>query len=99
MNYTAQDALQQTYDAVVVGSGATGGWAAKELTEAGLRVALLEAGPKGTPPDFTQHQQTWQLPYLRHSPLMRRPRPTPSLVHAPRQHHHQWFVHHPPKPP
>jgi len=33
------------YDAIVVGSGATGGWAAKELTESGLRVALLEAGP------------------------------------------------------
>ena len=33
-----------TYDAIVVGSGATGGWAAKELTEKGLRVLLLEAG-------------------------------------------------------
>lgn len=35
----------ESYDAVIVGSGATGGWAAKELTEGGLRVALLEAGP------------------------------------------------------
>jgi choline dehydrogenase-like flavoprotein len=35
----------EPYDAVVVGSGACGGWAAKELTEGGLRVALLEAGP------------------------------------------------------
>ncbi len=33
------------FDVIVVGSGATGGWAAKELTEAGLRVTLLEAGP------------------------------------------------------
>lgn len=33
------------YDAIIVGSGATGGWAAKDLTERGLRVALLEAGP------------------------------------------------------
>ena len=32
------------FDAIVVGSGATGGWAAKELTEAGLRVLLLDAG-------------------------------------------------------
>jgi choline dehydrogenase-like flavoprotein len=32
------------YDAVVVGSGACGGWAAKQLTEAGLRVLVLEAG-------------------------------------------------------
>ncbi|MCP3136938.1 GMC family oxidoreductase [Pyxidicoccus xibeiensis] len=34
----------QTFDAVVVGSGACGGWAAKQLTEAGLRVLVLEAG-------------------------------------------------------
>ncbi|NOK14529.1 GMC oxidoreductase [Corallococcus exercitus] len=32
------------YDAVVVGSGACGGWAAKQLTEAGLQVLVLEAG-------------------------------------------------------
>ena len=33
--YRLEDPLQQTYDAVVVGSGATGGWAAKQLAEAG----------------------------------------------------------------
>src|SRR5262249_4833359 len=32
----------QSYDAIVVGSGISGGWAAKELTEKGLRVLLLE---------------------------------------------------------
>jgi len=32
------------YDAIVVGSGISGGWAAKELTERGLRVLLLERG-------------------------------------------------------
>jgi choline dehydrogenase-like flavoprotein len=32
------------YDAIVVGSGITGGWAAKELTERGLKVLLLERG-------------------------------------------------------
>lgn len=34
----------QTFDAIVVGSGISGGWAAKELTERGLRVLLLERG-------------------------------------------------------
>lgn len=34
----------QTYDAIVVGSGISGGWAAKELTERGLKVLLLERG-------------------------------------------------------
>jgi len=33
-----------TYDAIVVGSGITGGWAAKELTEKGLKVLMLERG-------------------------------------------------------
>ncbi|MDH6196207.1 choline dehydrogenase-like flavoprotein [Mycobacterium frederiksbergense] len=33
-----------TFDAIVVGSGATGSWAAKELTECGLSVVVLEAG-------------------------------------------------------
>src|SRR5450432_1779104 len=33
-----------TFDAIVVGSGISGGWAAKELTEKGLKVLLLERG-------------------------------------------------------
>ncbi len=37
-------AAEDIYDAIVVGSGAAGGWAAKELTERGLRTMLLEAG-------------------------------------------------------
>ncbi len=32
------------YDAIVIGSGITGGWAAKELTEQGLSVLMLERG-------------------------------------------------------
>jgi choline dehydrogenase-like flavoprotein len=34
----------QSFDAIVIGSGVTGGWAAKELTERGLRVLMLERG-------------------------------------------------------
>ena len=34
----------RSYDAIVVGSGISGGWAAKELTEKGLRVLMLERG-------------------------------------------------------
>lgn len=33
-----------TYDAIVIGSGISGGWAAKELTEKGLKVVMLERG-------------------------------------------------------
>jgi choline dehydrogenase-like flavoprotein len=34
----------QTFDAIVIGSGISGGWAAKELTEKGLKVLMLERG-------------------------------------------------------
>jgi len=36
--------MPKVYDCIVVGSGASGGWAAKELTERGLEVLMLEAG-------------------------------------------------------
>ena len=36
--------MPQTFDAIVVGSGISGGWAAKELCEKGLKVLLLERG-------------------------------------------------------
>src|SRR5512144_286 len=36
--------MNDPYDAIVVGSGISGGWAAKELTQQGLRTLLLERG-------------------------------------------------------
>ena len=53
----------EVFDAVIVGSGATGGWVAKHLTEAGLRVAVLEAGRKLDPArDYSEHKQPWEMP-------------------------------------
>lgn len=83
---------REPFDAVVIGSGATGGWAAKRLTEGGLRVALLEAGPKITPRDFSEHVQPWQMTYLGQSPLIQRERPIQSLCYACRETNQQWFV-------
>ena len=52
------------YDAIVVGSGMTGGWAAKELTELGLRTLVLEAGRPITPErDYTEHRPPWELSF------------------------------------
>jgi choline dehydrogenase-like flavoprotein len=46
----------KTYDAIVVGSGITGGWAAKELTEKGLETLVLEAGrPIDPAKDYAEH--------------------------------------------
>jgi len=52
------------YDAIVVGSGITGGWAAKELTEKGLKTLVLEAGRPIVPEqDYVEHVPTWELKY------------------------------------
>lgn len=45
-NIANKAAQQNTYDAIVIGSGISGGWAAKELTEKGLKVLMLERGPE-----------------------------------------------------
>src|SRR5262245_33193069 len=45
--------IDKQFDAIVVGSGATGSIAVKELTERGLDVLLLEAGRDITEADFT----------------------------------------------
>jgi choline dehydrogenase-like flavoprotein len=58
-----QDHAGRTFDAVIVGSGASGGWAAKRLTEAGLRVAIVEAGRALTDADYKEHVPAFQLKY------------------------------------
>lgn len=47
----------ELYDVVIVGSGAGGGMAAKTLSEAGIKVALLEAGPDFDPANPDQQTQ------------------------------------------
>jgi choline dehydrogenase-like flavoprotein len=44
VNVNNKAVAENTYDAIVVGSGISGGWAAKELTEKGLKVLMLERG-------------------------------------------------------
>jgi choline dehydrogenase-like flavoprotein len=57
-------ATTNTYDALIVGSGITGGWAAKELTEKGLNVLVLEAGRTIVPEkDYVEHVPVWELKY------------------------------------
>jgi choline dehydrogenase-like flavoprotein len=64
--YINNKAVQQhTYDAIVIGTGMSGGWAMKELTEKGLRVLALERGqdiahPKGY---TTANLSRWDMPH------------------------------------
>ncbi|MBV9879425.1 MAG: GMC family oxidoreductase [Gemmatirosa sp.] len=54
---------REEFDAIVVGSGIAGGWAAKELTEKGLRTLVLERGhdqAHGAYP--TEHKPAWEMP-------------------------------------
>ncbi len=75
----------QTYDAIVIGSGMSGGWAAKELCEKGLKTLVLERGRsvehiKDYP---TAMLEPWELPYRgERSPAFVRDNPILSQCYA-----------------
>jgi len=55
---------ETAYDAIVIGSGMTGGWAAKELTEKGLKTLVLEAGRPIVPEqDYAEHVPPWEMKF------------------------------------
>ena len=62
---TTRAQASHTYDAIVVGSGISGGWAAKVLTEGGLRTLVLERGrPVEHVKDYpTANLAPWELPH------------------------------------
>jgi choline dehydrogenase-like flavoprotein len=56
--------LEKIYDAIVVGTGAAGGFAAKELSEGGLEILVLEAGPRlDAAKDFKTHTWPYEMPF------------------------------------
>ncbi|MEX0929810.1 MAG: GMC family oxidoreductase [Balneolales bacterium] len=65
MNINLRAKAQNTYDAIVVGTGISGGWAAKELTEKGLNTLVLERGRDVEHvADYpTMLKEPWELPY------------------------------------
>jgi choline dehydrogenase-like flavoprotein len=65
MNFNHNGEAEVTYDAIVVGSGISGGWAAKELCEKGLKVLLLERGREVVHvSDYpTTFSAPWELPH------------------------------------
>jgi choline dehydrogenase-like flavoprotein len=80
------------FDALVVGSGATGGWAAKQLTQSGMQVALLEAGERTTATDFSDHDRRRERPFFGPSSEICFQRPIQSSCYACREPKCHWFV-------
>ncbi len=64
MNLNTKAKADNTYDAIVVGTGISGGWAAKELTEKGLNTLVLERGRNVRHiTDYpTMNKRPWELP-------------------------------------
>lgn len=65
MNLNTKAKKQNSFDAIVVGTGISGGWAAKELTENGLNTLVLERGRdvKHIEDYPTALKDPWELPY------------------------------------
>ena len=65
MNLNLKAKPQNTYDAIVIGSGISGGWAAKELTEKGLKTLVLERGRdvKHVTDYPTATKNPWEFPH------------------------------------
>ena len=55
--------MANTYDAIVVGSGACGGWTAMALSQAGMKVLMLEAGSAVNPAKDFHHTFLYQMDY------------------------------------
>src|SRR5919106_4734287 len=81
------------YDAIVVGSGISGGWAAKELCEHGLRTLVLEAGPPIVPErDYVEHIQPWELKFRGRGNRQALDRDQPIQRRACDEWNAKWFV-------
>lgn len=70
MYFNSNGAEEITYDAIVVGSGISGGWAAKELTGKGLKTLVLERGRMVRHLDYpTANLDAWELPHRDRVPI------------------------------
>lgn len=83
-----------TFDAIVVGSGMSGGWAAKELTEKGLKTLVLERGRMVRHGEYpTATKDPWDLPFgNRITQDIRRRKPIQTRTGYPTPANEHWFV-------
>ncbi|MCA6074826.1 GMC oxidoreductase [Fulvivirga sedimenti] len=86
---------QNTFDAIVIGSGMSGGWAAKELTEKGLKTLVLERGREVRHlRDYpTTNTMPWEFPHRGRIPEeIQRENPVISRCYAFREDAAHFFV-------
>jgi choline dehydrogenase-like flavoprotein len=84
---------KQRYDVIVVGSGASGGWAAKRLSEAGVKVAMVDCGRPQSDQNFTEHMAPFELPYRdRVGDFIRKTRPVQKDCYACTEFNYKWFA-------
>src|SRR5256886_12948953 len=87
------DPAGRNFDVLVVGSGASGGWAAKRLSEAGLKVALVDAGRPQSDANFTEHVPHFKLKYRDHAgEVIRKTRPVQKECYACMEYNYDWFA-------
>ena len=83
-----------SFDAIVVGTGISGGWAAKELTEKGLKTLVLERGRMVRHGEYpTATKDPWDIPFgnrVTQETKQRKPVQTRSQYPTPANTH--WFV-------
>lgn len=94
-NLNIKAKAQQTFDAIVIGSGMSGGWAAKELTEKGLKTLVLERGRDVKhPTDYpTTNMKPWEFEHRGQMPLeIQKANPIVSKCYAFREDAAHFFV-------
>jgi choline dehydrogenase-like flavoprotein len=95
LNFSLVPTPRSIHDVLIIGSGASGGWVAKELTERGIRAVMLEAGPPRIPTrDFTEHIWPYQLKFRGFGNQQRllATQPVQRLCYACDEYSHQFFV-------
>lgn len=87
--------MAESFDAIVVGSGISGGWAAKELCEKGLKTLMLERGRMiEHPKDYTTATlEKWELPHRGEGTIKEKSdSPVQSTIYAWGEASKQYFV-------
>ncbi len=95
MNFNIDSVKDRTYDAIVIGSGISGGWAAKELTGKGLKTLVLERGRevKHVTDYPSTMKQPWEFDHLGQiSAEMQQANPIASKCYAFYEGTEQFFV-------